>query len=176
MDEGEKEMREIKFRVWDRKEKKFIETDSHTQVVITSNGLIFLSHTESVLFSEASMERLNEENVELMQYTGLKDVNGKDIYEGDIVVNSGLWNLYSTNKLQYVKRVYGEGEIFVVNLNVTGVELRHRNDWNRNIEKDFAPNGYNSEPYVDSHDVWNLQKTLEFIGNIYENPELLEVK
>lgn len=109
-----------------------------------------------------------------MQYTGLKDKDGTEIYEGDIVVNSGLWLLRSTSKLQYVKKSYGEGEVFVVNLNITGVELRHRIDWNANRKKDFAPNGYNGKPYVDSHDTWNLQKTLEVVGNIYENSELLE--
>lgn len=90
-------MREIKFRAWDSSMKKMNEI--------------------KVLHLPTS-ER-NGHEIELMQYTGLKDKNGKDIYEWDIVacsagcthkviwreaqpfVNMGCWDLEGLNPGSY---------------------------------------------------------------------------
>lgn len=78
-------------------------------------------------------------DIELLQYTGLKDKNGIEIYEGYIVECEGeicivVWNDYYLAYTLYCK--------------------------------DF---GYDNLGDFES-------KYLEVIGNIYENPELLEVK
>ena len=70
-------MREIKFRAWDKSDNVWLEED---QFVIYPQGIF-----DAWLGQD---EPLEMDEVILMQYTGLKDKNGKEIYEGDIV----LWS------------------------------------------------------------------------------------
>ena len=69
-------MREIKFRAWYRgKMYRFVEHHSHPD---GSSGVNCLGVDIAHMFSPG-------DEVELMQYTGLKDKTGKEIYESDIV-------------------------------------------------------------------------------------------
>lgn len=123
--------REIKFRAWDKEEKRIINYPELCN-----------------LYRYAEMASLDlwleNDFITLMQYTGLKDKNGKEIWEGDIV----KYGRY-TNTPNAVGFIAFDNELiaFVIK------DFRVSQDWY------FM--GVN-------------KKNLEIIGNIYENPELLE--
>lgn len=66
-------MREIKFRAWDKK-KKFMTRPFTLNDIWLRGGDTYARELYA-----------REKNIEVMQFTGLKDKNGKEIYEGDIV-------------------------------------------------------------------------------------------
>lgn len=69
-------MRELKFRAWDTKEKKWLWPYPDAFHII---GEV----TVFDVLKQIKFDQIND--LEIVQYTGLKDKNGKEIYEGDIV-------------------------------------------------------------------------------------------
>jgi len=124
-------MREIKFRAWDKENEKMMKVSSlhleNKEISVKENGTFRLFRMQ-----------------DLMQYTGLKDKNNKEIYEGDIVlVKPGGTSTWYKTVVKFKEGAFiaslidGEDYIYIFN------------------------RGFDSNDF-------------EIIGNIYKNKKLLE--
>ncbi|WP_173214387.1 MULTISPECIES: YopX family protein [unclassified Streptococcus] len=137
-----------KFRVWDSVEKKFVE-----HFFITDNGLI--CNMEKPTSDSKLLIPIEKSELILMQSTGLKDKNGVEIFEGDVVSrNSGMPSV-----VKFGKWIYEED--FGYKIKNIGFHLNSSCD---------------DDEWFQAMDYEDIRKNYEVIGNIYENPELLEDK
>lgn len=137
-----------KFRVWDSVEKKFVE-----HFFITDNGLI--CNMEKPTSDSKLLIPIEKSELILMQSTGLKDKNGVEIFEEDVVSrNSGMPSV-----VKFGKWIYEED--FGYKIKNIGFHLN---------------SSYDDDEWFQAMDYEDIRKNYEVIGNIYENPELLEDK
>ncbi len=147
-------MREIKFRAWDKVAQKMYYSD-HDDICRVGDKYELSPFQIVVDRGVVSMDEF-----ELMQYTGLKDRNGKEICEGDIV---------------NITKRRGWDEVWSVEYDDTTAKFVVYNQLNsiRDFDVDSL-HAYGDCPIVEvTKDIcWHP----EVIGNIYESPELLGVR
>lgn len=159
-------MREIKFRAWcaplidgettlpgkmdyELAHYKLLAVKTETRQPPAGFGFDHLQH--GIYFINADLAAYGDR---LMQYTGLKDKNGKEIFEGDIVRCGETVGM--GRKL--LKQVMGEVQ-YMSNIAGFGIEVQTGN----NEVGDVTAYSWEIPHFTD----------FEIIGNIYSNPELL---
>lgn len=123
-------MREIKFRAWDDKKKVMLDSFYMFDDIFTSSGKLWYGIRDNLS--------------SLIQYTGLKDKNGVEIYEGDICQDK-------------------HDNIYLIDFRKGGFEAVHSPDCRAEAEGECKWD-----------DLGSIYDELEIIGNIYENKEFLK--
>ena len=143
--------RVIKFRAWDKKEKRMYEWPFITHFFDEKIRV----HKEGYGYIHIPMD-----DIELLQLTGLKDRNGKEIYEGDIMsVLDRDWpsgDYTNQTPKEYMKKISSVCEVVYEPTEFYLKQIKGRGYF------------YPQMTGITHRDIF------EVIGNIYENPELLK--
>lgn len=126
-----------KFRAWDKVFKEMVQV----------NALVLDEQVVKVTYKNGNVAKEDMKEYELMQSTGLKDKNGKEIFEGDVLCDEGI---EQEDEFVYVSVSSKEGMWICTQI----------------TNEDCGYGGALNE-FVSDYSI---------IGNIYENPELLEDK
>ena len=130
-----------KFRAWDKKTKEYF----HISELWNSGTNPECFNFDGWMDNFGNKGRLKDIVIE--QYTGLKDANGKEIYENDII------KYFGANKRAKIKTTYGI------------------------VFYDSEHGCFNSRIQNEEHNKGGISPLNDLIiGNVYNNPELLEEK
>lgn len=142
-------MRQIKFRCWNKKDKKWMFGYEYPNLGgFSLTGEVMLL---GEFMSEISLDMLVNDEIDITQFTGLHDKNGNEIYEGDVlkIAATAPWDedipLYPTGQV-----VFGDP-----------------------FPSCFCFISEGSENTQCLYDLCGMTFNGEVIGNIHENPTLL---
>lgn len=144
--------RPIKFRAWDNGKKEWLmgyELESLGGFSLFGECMLFEEWSQILNQFLFEKNGHKQDDLVVMQFTGLKDKNGKEIYEGDVLKIN-----YSTHSTPAFK-------------------------WQNKNRKRFYQVLFLDSKWVIFHEKrtnllsLKMAKSIEIIGNIYENPELL---
>lgn len=130
-------MRELKFRAWDKENEEYM---NGYDVLLKYDGSVISRYALAVFDTDMPV------NVIIEQYTGLKDKNGREIYEGDIIQEEIDFNSKMTDGVF----------TYVV-------------EW----DSDTLCYGLRGNSNSIHDELWEVNASVEIIGNVHENPELL---
>ena len=139
----------FKFRIWDNTTKKMTHLPRHFNAVMVNGTVCIVESFPNM--NGFYKKRVSKEfdDAVLMQCTGLEDIAGKLIYEGDILFEDCKNEVYPNGKYWIVKWHDKHTQFYIEMINPSKYE--------------FYP-----QWHLARHDL-----DYKIIGNIYENPELL---
>jgi len=146
-------MRDLRFRAWDKEEKEML---SYEDIDASDKD-------GNLMWGEILNGK--HPDIELMQFTGLHDKNGKEIWEGDILSFAG--NITADNSLGFEPNgyFYDEDDNHIVVWDIKQA------CWSLNFNPDEE-----WKYKRDTHGLMLDSSSIEVIGNVWENPELLKEK
>jgi uncharacterized phage protein (TIGR01671 family) len=176
-------MRKFKFKAYDLVNKKMCYVRRIEWSISSDNLLVWLSWNEGNVYRE---ELRDSSQVILLQYTGVKDITGKEVYEGDIIQyqqhdKTITWkdqdkgktfdNVEETVYLMKAKVKFETGSFTLgYHLDFPDIEGAEK----VNGIYDIILKGRSLEESSYGSDSLTWWDNFEVIGNVYENPELLE--
>lgn len=129
----------LRFRAWDVEFKEMVQVDA----------LVFDEQLIKATYKNGNVVKEDLKNYVLMQSTGLKDKNGKEIFEGDILTTGKRTGVVKNHRTLgfYINDARGDNWWFG-----SDVDLAEFEDFTRDVARKIG-----------------------ILGNIYTNPELVEV-
>jgi uncharacterized phage protein (TIGR01671 family) len=150
-------MRKIKFKIWDPGNKTMLPHDQKLLLLDTSGNIYMTSSRQGDC--ELDLNLCKEGIFIPLEYTGLKDKNDKEIYEGDII--------------NFHRYMFSDG--FNKPIEITRKDFVSAVEFDEEEAKYTFKNQFCHE-YIDEEGEpdKSLWGSVRVIGNIYENPELIE--
>lgn len=151
----------LKYRAWLKQYDVMV--DDVTDMTFKEGNLEFIGRRTS---NGVSLQYCADD-INLMQSTGLKDKNGKEIFEGDILKFNDEWD-------DYCYEGYVDGSTEGINF----VEIKRETTcftFGKYQTSDSSLLYFMKDEYLSFEDlITDKDFEFEIVGNIYENPELLE--